>query len=105
LPDDLPVRIFPDREPLLAQIRARRAQNTMTELSRRSGVPDRTIRRWVSGERQHIRFDVAEKLASAVDQPLSYLWPGGWPGEGSPSDLPRQASQNTFLHRARWPAP
>jgi transcriptional regulator with XRE-family HTH domain len=82
LPDDLRVRIFLDPQPLLAEIRAWRAENTMTELSRRSGVPDRTIRRFVSGERAHVRLDVADKLASALDQPFSYLYPGGWPGEG-----------------------
>jgi hypothetical protein len=73
------VRVFLDPEPLLAEIAAwRHANHTMVELSVRSGVPDRTIRRWVSGERQHVREDVADRLASALDQPLTYLWPPGY---------------------------
>jgi plasmid maintenance system antidote protein VapI len=76
------VRIFLDPEPILAEIAAWRAENTMMELSRRSGVPDRTIRRFISGERQHVREDIADKLAAALDQPFGYLWPHG-PGDRS----------------------
>jgi hypothetical protein len=45
-------------------------------------VPDCTIRRFVSGERQHVRLDVADRLCSALDQPFSFLYPpGSWPGD------------------------
>lgn len=71
------VRIFFEREPLLAELSAWRQENSLAELSRRSGVPDRTVRRYVTGERQHVREDVADKLAAALDQPFGYLWPHG----------------------------
>ena len=71
------VRVFLEAEPLLAELQAWRAENTMVELSRLSGVSDRSIRRYASGERTHVREDVADKLAAALDQPFRFLWPNG----------------------------
>jgi hypothetical protein len=69
------IRIFLEREPLLAEIAAWRAQHSMMALAQRAGVPDRSIRRIVSGESAHVRLDLADKLAMAMDQPLGLMYP------------------------------
>ena len=48
----------------------------MAELSRRSAA-FRTgpCGATSSGERAHVREDVADRLAAALNQPFGYLWP------------------------------
>jgi hypothetical protein len=68
------VRVFLDREPIVLEIAAWRRANSTIALSRLARVPDRTIRWIVSGESAHVRLDMADKLACAIDLPLSYLY-------------------------------
>jgi hypothetical protein len=72
------LRIFLAREPLVEELTAWRRENlarSWVTLGQRAGVPERSIRRIVSGESRHVRLDMADKLAMALDQPLSLLYP------------------------------
>lgn len=59
-------------EPLLAEI-DRSGVNT-EELARMSGVPARSVFRFRSGESQHVRLDVADKIAVALKVPLALIY-------------------------------
>ena len=64
-----------DPGPLVAEIRIwRDAGNSMKDLSAGAGVPYRTIRRYETGERRHVRLDCADRLSVALNLPLSSLY-------------------------------
>jgi hypothetical protein len=63
--------------PLVTELR--RQGVSIRTLSRRSGVPERSIDRLFRGESQHVRVDLADKLAVAVGIPLALLY-GSDPG-------------------------
>jgi hypothetical protein len=48
--------------------------NNYRELSKKSGVPERSIRRLVDGESRRVRLDLADKIAHALDIPLELLY-------------------------------
>jgi hypothetical protein len=69
------VRVFLDAEPLLVQIGMWVRARPLIELAREAGIPERSIRRIMSGESAHVRLDMADKLACAMNQPLGLLYP------------------------------
>jgi hypothetical protein len=51
---------------------------TWEELARRSGVPSRTIYRFVHGESVKVQIDTADKLALALGVPSKLIWGDRW---------------------------
>jgi len=65
-----------DRDPLVSAISDwRLAGGTMQSLSFESGVPDRTIRRYMSGESRHVRIDVADRLCMVLPTAFNTMYP------------------------------
>jgi hypothetical protein len=64
-----------DAGPLVEQIQAWRESGRLyKDLSADSGVAARSIRRYVAGERTHVRLDCADRLSIALNVPLSSLY-------------------------------
>lgn len=59
-------------EPLLAEID--RSGLNAEELASMAGVPARSVFRFRSGESQHVRLDVADKIAVALNVPLTLIY-------------------------------
>jgi hypothetical protein len=71
------LRILLPTGPLIRELTAWRRENltSWVALQKRSGVPERSIRRILSGEHHHVRLDVADKLCCAMGQPLGVVYP------------------------------
>jgi transcriptional regulator with XRE-family HTH domain len=66
-------RVLLPRDPIVHELRRRRGE--LTTIALKSGVPERTITRLLSGESRRVRIDVADKLAVALGVPLATLYP------------------------------
>lgn len=64
--------VWLDREPLAAEVM--RSGLSDLALAKAAGVPPRTIYRFRTGESQHIRLDVADKVAYALGLPLALIY-------------------------------
>jgi hypothetical protein len=65
-------QVYLDAEPIQRELRSRVGQ--WREIARRTGIDERAIFRWVSGESRHIRLDLADRLAFAFGIPLYLLY-------------------------------
>jgi ribosome-binding protein aMBF1 (putative translation factor) len=65
---DRPEYVFLDIDPIVRELR--RVEN-VSEVARRIGVDEHTLRRYLMGESRHIRLDLADRLALALG---STLW-------------------------------
>jgi hypothetical protein len=83
---DHPERILLDPAPLLAELEhyirqlgdnysANGHPKTWGELAERAGISQRAIYRLRHGESQHVRIDIADKLAVAIGVPLAVIYP------------------------------
>lgn len=66
-------RVLLEREPLLQLMRDSGIPREL--IAEQAGVSDRTLTRIVSGESQHVRRDVADKVTTALGMPLSVVYP------------------------------
>jgi hypothetical protein len=75
---DSPERIFLDPAPLLTAItlRCNGDADSLTELSKVSGVSERAIYRLRYGESAHVRIDNADKLAVGLGLTLEMIYHG-----------------------------
>jgi len=73
-----PERVFLPREPIvreLVKIESRR------EFAKISGISERTMYRIIVGESEHIRLDLADRIATALGTPLGLLYELHWGAE------------------------
>lgn len=82
----LPVeRIFLDPAPLLSAmdlwIKAQ-PEPSWKALARQAGLEPRAIQRLRHGESQHVRIDIADRLALAIEVPLSLIYVDEWRRDG-----------------------
>jgi hypothetical protein len=66
-------RVYLPREPIATMLDSL-TTDTLTDIVRRTGIGDRQLRRIMSGEAQHIRLDLADKLALALGYHLYDLY-------------------------------
>ena len=74
---DRPERVLLPLEPLL-QALVQVPETELSVLARRAGITPRTIYRYRYGESQHVRIDVADKLAVAMGTTSSLIWGEMW---------------------------
>ena len=74
---DRPERVLLPLEPLL-QALVQVPETELDALARRAGLTPRTIYRYRHGESQHVRIDVADKLAVAMGTTSSLIWGEMW---------------------------
>lgn len=74
---DRPERVLLPREPLVREMRAFLKITGMgwESLARRAGVDSRSLHRIEHGESKRVRIDLADKIAVAMDIPLSLIYP------------------------------
>jgi lambda repressor-like predicted transcriptional regulator len=69
-------RLLDNRAIVAEMNRTIAAGQQMRALAQQSGLSDRTLRRHLHGPTEFIRVDNADRIASALGLPLSFLYPG-----------------------------
>jgi hypothetical protein len=64
--------VFLPPEPLMSFVR--QFGEDYRTVATRAGITERTLTRYLTGESRHIRLDIADKLAVAIDLPLTLLY-------------------------------
>ena len=71
-------RILLPTAPLVKLLEPYRDDELLGELSRRAGVPERSITRLLSGESAQVRIDLADKIAVALGMPSALIYGDLW---------------------------